>query len=280
MQVNEERKEKKTMGKEKLGYSYGYVAYLDILGFSATIAKSKTPGEFENLFAFYKQLQDLLAVSFPQMKMSFCSDSVFLTCTDYEKGKFKCIQMFSAIYLLAETLYKQCGLLFRGGVTEGWFYHDETNIFGEAVNRAVTLEADAKTSRILLDSKKKLVDTKWCNTIRDVDNCLCVNLYAELFAQKIGQFENKGISSRKEAFQILLHLLDKTRDSVIQMCQAHINKPEAGKYLFQCYAFNQHVHLITNNIRQIDNFNVHIKRLSREEKEEVTSYVIRVEDLY
>lgn len=266
--------------EKKHGYTYGYVAYLDILGFSATINMSKDPKEFENLFAFYKQLQAMLKENFPQMKMSFCSDSIFLTCDDYEKGKFNCIQMFSAIYLLSETLYRQCGLLFRGGVTEGWFYHDETNIFGEAVNRAVALENAAKTSRILLDPEKKMVNTKWCNTFRDVDNGLCVNLYAELFAQRAGQFEKAGISSRKEAYQILLLLLVKTRESVIKMCRAHIHKPEAEKYLFQCHAFNQHVRFIANNIRQIDAFNLYIKRLSEEEKQKILSCVIRMENLY
>ena len=266
------------MSEEKIKYTYGYVAYLDILGFKETINRNQNPEKFEKLFQFYASVKETLNQKFPEMKISFCSDSVFLTCENYEHGKHNVIQIFAPIYLLARELYRQLGLLFRGGVTLGWFYHSETNIFGEAVNRAVELEQKAKTSRILLDPKKNLVVSSWSNSIRDLDGCRCANLYMEHFASRFTPLRGK-LLNRKVAFQTLLFLLDEIRTSVVKMCQPNIGKPIAEKYLFQCHAYNQHVRLIANHIREIDDFNEYIKRLSKEEKQEILSHIIRIEDL-
>ena len=267
------------MDQKTIKYKYGYVAYFDILGFKETIKRCESPKEFEELFQFYETIKETFKQRFSEMKMSFCSDSVFLTCENYEYGKHNGIQVFAPIYLLAKELYERLHLLFRGGITLGWFYHSETNIFGEAVNRAVELENLAKTSRILLDPKKNLVKTSWSNSIRDLDGCLCVNLYMEHFASRFKPVREKCVLNRKTAFQTLLFILEETRTSVIRMCQPNIGKPIAEKYLFQCYAYNQHVRLIAHHIQEIDYFNEYIKRLSKEEKQKILSYIIRTEEL-
>lgn len=69
-------------------------------------------------------------------------------------------KLVAPIYIAESYLKDKLGLLFRGGIYYGKYYHDNGVTFGPAVVAAYKLEGKANYSRILLDEKIQILEEK------------------------------------------------------------------------------------------------------------------------
>lgn len=140
------------------------VAFLDILGFREHVKRSQKPDHFPTLLAALRRVRSVGDTwstlvgqeGVPPEELDFrshtFSDSIVLS------GRGKMVApLFFAVAYLAMALLKD-GIYFRGGISVGALYHDESIVFGPALIEAYELESKAaKYPRVLLtDSALKI----------------------------------------------------------------------------------------------------------------------------
>ena len=156
-------------------YKLGYVAFIDILGFSNYVSDESNGEKIKSFFSFVKKLCYLYDTS-PELKtevVSF-SDSMVITSDNLDS--------IMIVIMLAECYLKDSlGLLFRGGIVYGKYYHEDNITFGPAVIMAYKLENIASYSRIIID-KGILNEDDECELIyKDIDGFYCINPFGYVF---------------------------------------------------------------------------------------------------
>lgn len=135
-----------------MDYSYGYVAFLDILGFSDLVLQKNTIEEINKMINFVDKYRYLFNTSDDlHVKIEFFSDSIVMTIDDTSNKGLE--QLFTAIYIATLALYQDIGLFFRGGITKGFYYHTPSTAFGPGIIKAYQLENEARYPRIIIDSE-------------------------------------------------------------------------------------------------------------------------------
>lgn len=132
-------------------YTLSIVSYIDILGFSNFVCNSSFNEVLNSIKTFKKNFGSSLKYERELIgrRTSFCSDSFFAT-TPIGRGQF-----YHELHITAIT---QCQLIYsgqflRGGITIGNVFHRGTNIFGNALVKAVDLEKDIEYPIIQIDNE-------------------------------------------------------------------------------------------------------------------------------
>jgi len=213
----------------EINYTEGLVAFIDILGFSNMVLDEGNANKVKDITEFVSKFQGLFNSS-PQLhtKVAFFSDSIVLT-TD----KMSHLQMlFCAIWIAEGYLYSQTGLLFRGGITKGLYYHEGAIAFGPAIVNSYRLENQANYSRIIVQDEivnglDELPDT----IFMDTDGKYCYN------PSIIGMMRNTpdGTDLTKDQF---LKSFDEEREFVHKVIKDNLHTSVSDKYLWRIRAFN------------------------------------------
>lgn len=150
-------------------YTTGYVAFIDVLGFSAFVSKEENGCKTADLFSFVKKLCYLFnSTDNLDVEVSFFSDSIVISAKSLES-------LFVPILLAESYLQDKLGLLFRGGIAYGKYYHKDGVTFGPAVIAAYQLEKIAVYSRILIHKDIEIPEEINVLYFKDIDGYMCIN---------------------------------------------------------------------------------------------------------
>ena len=146
-----------------------YIAYVDILGYTDFFRNRKN--EIPLLFkAIIEQIQEVVGVNcifryMPdicnidfQVKKKFFSDNLLL-CLEKSNSKVEMLRVLMFVRLIADIqrrCLRECGVLLRGGITQGEMLFNDEFVFGEGVIKAVEMERSAKNPRVTIS--KELVE--------------------------------------------------------------------------------------------------------------------------
>lgn len=140
-------------------YKKMFVAFLDILGFSAMIKKSESDpavlSNIEDVLTFIRDEKEdndhgILALKNTGKRITTFSDSIVITYDADCKG--------AGYYMLTDISYLMIGLLsygivIRGALSYGDMIHDDLRCYGPTLVRAYELESESAVyPRILVDS--------------------------------------------------------------------------------------------------------------------------------
>lgn len=221
-------------------YKEGYVAFIDILGFSTYVSNENNANGTYDLFEFVRKFCYLFNTS-PQLKInvSFFSDSIVLTTDDLEK-------LVAPIYIAESYLRGKLGLLFRGGICYGKYYHDNGVTFGPAVVSAYKLEGKANYSRILVDEKIQIPEEKSIVFYRDIDGYLCLNPMGSILNEPIAYASEGEVYPEGNINEIINNCFSKQREFLMEQIAKNKGTPVVDKYLWRVRVFNYTCNLIAD----------------------------------
>lgn len=252
-------------------YKEGYVAFLDILGFSHYIENADADN-VAKLFDFIKRLKSLFN-SNTGIEMDFFSDSIILMTNTHELSSF-----LFPIYLAESYLAKELGLLFRGAVTFGKYYHDNTNSFGPGIVKAYQLGEGANYSRIIIDDALSVPENS-IDFFIDLDGSKCFNVYSFMLFQDIPQ-EYDGTEYKKdELFSIVLNSLSEIRADILRLCDLYWQEKHIDKYLWRTVPFNYLCDYICKNPETVDYLEKHYTVFSPKEAEQIRKKKIAIDEI-
>ncbi len=219
-------------------YTDGYLAFLDILGFSKFVENENNGEATTNLFEFVKKFSHLFNTS-PELnvQVSFFSDTIIITSEKLDK-------LIVPIYLAESYLKDSLGLLFRGSIVCGKYYHKDGSTFGPAVVEGYKLENKAVYSRIVLSDSIE-VDKDDIFFFQDIDGYTCLNLYAMVFDEIISIASDKNVYP-KDIDDRLINQFKKTRNELVQQIRKYKGSPVVDKYLWRIRAFNTICNYVVN----------------------------------
>ncbi len=218
-----------------MSYKNGYVAFLDILGFSQYASDETNEEHIIKMFEFTNKFCYLFNSS-PELPQNaaFFSDSIVIVSDDIES-------LIPPIYIVESYLWNEMKLLFRGGISYGQYYHNNNVLFGPAVIQAYKLEKQANYSRIIIDNKIikenfQEFDNK-LSVFYDYDGCACLNPFATILNEKIayGGEKPKYPDSIPEAIKATF---ENNRNKIIEGIRQHKDSAVVDKYLWRIRPFN------------------------------------------
>ena len=131
---------------DNLDWSFGAVAFIDVLGFSSFVGNDAKTTDPKNLLKLRSILMGVKDAA-PDLDVRAFSDSIVVS-TDLES---KSVTRLLVTVLNLQRHFINGGFLIRGGVAFGKHYADETIIYSEALIRAYELERDkARFPRVLV----------------------------------------------------------------------------------------------------------------------------------
>lgn len=137
-----------TVSEPPLGWDYGIVAFLDLLGFSHFVESDAASVEPTNLKKIARCLREVRRTTpAATWQMRTFSDSVML----YSRlGTTEVMDILSAVLTL-QRVFLRSGLLVRGGIAFGKHYSDEEITYSQALVAAYRIERDhARFPRVLV----------------------------------------------------------------------------------------------------------------------------------
>ena len=211
-------------------YTEGYLAFLDILGFSKFVEDESNGQATSDLFEFVKKFCFLFNTS-PQLnvQVSFFSDTIIITADELEN-------LVLPIYIAESYLKDNLGLLLRGAIVYGKYYHNEGTTFGPAVVAGYQLEKKALYSRILLEDTVK-VEGKNIFFFNDIDGHKCFNPYGVFFTE-IMSSAPEGIVYPDNITKELIDNFLTRRSELLAQINKYKGTTVIDKYLWRVRAFN------------------------------------------
>lgn len=252
-------------------YKKGYVCFIDILGFSSFVKNPENIKKTYNLFEFIKNLCFLFNDSQNlDIDITFYSDSIIVTTSNI-------VRLIPVIYIAESYLQNNLGLLFRGGVCYGNYYHEKGMTFGPGVIRAYELEKQAIYSRIIVD-KELSIDLEDKCFYLDFDGLLCLNPYGTIL-EEILSFGDKVYCPKGDLNAILLEQFNNHKSAILNNIKKYKGSTVVEKYLWRIRPFNHICNKIAN-ISFDDYIYEDIKFKNNQTlKEGILKMVIRREDL-
>ena len=214
-------------------YAEGYVAFIDILGFSSYVSEEQNAENVSRLFSFVDKFCYLYNTS-PSLgvHVSFFSDSIVLSADEFA-------QLLLPIVIAEGYLKSELKLLFRGGITKGKYYHSSGVTFGPAVVSAYHLENQANYSRILIDDRIIEKDINEPQTVfRDTDGRWCMNIAAFIVFEGTSFGQDGAHYPDGNPGDIILNNFRKSRIAIIEAINAHLATPVVEKYIWRIKPFN------------------------------------------
>lgn len=213
-------------------YTEGYVAFIDILGFSNYVNNADNGNQTLDLFEFVEKFCYLFNTS-PSLKInvSFFSDSIILSSCSLDK-------LVIPILMAESYLRDKLGLLFRGGIAYGQYYYHKDVTFGPAIVSAYQLEKCSCYSRIILDKSITLPEEESIFYYKDYDGYYCINPQAWLLNQ-FQAFGPDGVSYPETDIlsEIEKHAV-KARNQILSDIKRYTCNPVVEKYLWRIRPFN------------------------------------------
>lgn len=259
-------------------YKEGYVAFLDILGFSNYVKSNENDARsIEELFEFVDKLKQIFN-SKSGIELDFFSDSIILMTDRYEFNNF-----LFPIWMAETYLSQEFGLLFRGAITKGKYYHDSVNTFGPAIVTAYELESrKAKYSRIILDDESVPKEECWLDVFMDIDGVRCLNNYSFALFPDIPQEYNGTEYSREEMFKMLTNSLGEIRNNIFNLFELkygdECSREHMDKYVWRSVPFNYLCDYICENPDEIEYLEKHYSKFNETEKEKIQKFKINLDD--
>lgn len=252
-------------------YKEGYVAFLDILGFSHYIENADSES-VAKLFDFIEKIKELFNLN-TGIEMDFFSDSIILMTNSCEISSF-----LFPIYLAESYLTKELGLLFSGAVTFGEYYHNDTNSFGPGIVKAYQLAQKANYSRIIIDDKLSVPENS-INYFIDLDGSKCFNVYSLMLFQDVPQ-EYDGTEYKKdELFSIVLNSLSEIRADILRLCGPYWQEKHIDKYIWRAVPFNYLCDYICKNPETVEYVEKHYTDFSPKEIEQIRKNKIAIDEI-
>ncbi len=221
-------------------YKDGYVAFIDVLGFSTYVSDEENSNGTHDLFEFVRKFCYLFNTS-PELKInvSFFSDSIVLTADELER-------LVAPIYIAESYLKDKLGLLFRGGICYGKYYHKDGVTFGPAVVSAYKLEGKANYSRIILDPTIQLPKETSLIFFQDIDGYTCLNPMSNILNEPIAYGPEGAVYPKGDINEIISSCFTKHRNAIIEQISKNKGTPVIDKYLWRARAFNYTCSLIAD----------------------------------
>lgn len=209
-------------------YTEGYLAFLDILGFSKFVEDEKNGQATADLFKFVEWFSDFFNKdSKHKVNVSFFSDTIIITSEEFQG-------LNMPIFLAEHYLRNNLGLLFRGSVVYGKYYHENGTTFGPAIVSAYKLEKAAVYSRILIDKSVKLTKGDAVLYFKDLDGYMCYNPYVVSLFNIVTQKKSQPEDTGKE---IIKHFINH-REELLHKINAYKGDPVVNKYLWRARIYN------------------------------------------
>ena len=214
-----------------MGYEEGYIAFIDVLGFSQCVLEEANADKVDDLYYFF----NLVRNSYKDYKnektnVAIYSDSIVISSDEFEHLLFP-IGMFEFF------LQSKLGLLFRGGITKGNYYHKDYITFGPAVIKAYNLEKEAKYSRILIDTKTIDIKDKGINVFQDIDGEICLNPFRD-FIKGSDHGVAKKCYPNEDPRQFYLKRVQFARESILASIKRYKGTKIMDKYYCRIFPFN------------------------------------------
>lgn len=212
-------------------YTEGLIVFLDILGFSNYIEKTKGISEVEEIFDFVEKLCHLYNTSnISGIKITFFSDSFILTTEEISESSVTAL--FMACFLINLQLYQATKLFTRGAVCIGEYYHKDNIAFGPGIIQAYRdQESVAKYVRLIV-SESVITRIDRQNPMIEKDSTgiyYCNYYYLDLMdASRFGVFDYE------EAKQIIM----KKREIIIEKLEEYRQTKVYEKYEWLVTPFN------------------------------------------
>ena len=246
----------------KKEYKEGYVAFLDILGFSSLV-KREDATEIAKLFEVIERLKRLFN-SIDGIEMDFFSDSIVLMSTSESYLGF-----LLPLYVAESYLTNEFGLVFRGAITKGKYYHDEVNTFGPAIVKAYGLEGKAKFSRIVIDKDSIDVPYDTLEVFYDGDGIPCLNTYSFTMWQDIRDGSDGSDYKKEDLFEMMISSLKEIRQSILNLCDFNRDCEYFTYYYWRSIPFNYLCDFISNDPEDVEYINKHYSQFSESEKKQI-----------
>lgn len=211
-------------------YTEGCLAFLDILGFSHYVGSEENFEKTYKLFEFVKKYCWFFNTS-PQLKVevSFFSDTVVITAKEFEN-------LIIPIYMAESFLKKELGLLFRGGIVYGKYYHKDDTTFGPAVVAGYALEKSAVYSRILIGDNVVSEDDSLFHFV-DIDGYRCLNPFGTILTEILASAPD-GIVYPENITQQIVERFEESRCELLEQISRNKGTPVIDKYLWRIRAYN------------------------------------------
>ncbi len=219
-------------------YIYGYVAFLDILGFSNLVLQENTIEDLNKMINFVYKFRYLLKTSDDlNVKIEFFSDSIVMTVDDTSNKGLE--QLLTAIRIASLALYQYTELFFRGGITKGLYHHAPSTAFGPGIIRAYQLENEAKYPRIIIDSDllvgSPLCDeslTDYLEIEKDNDGKYYYNCFVDYC-------RNNSIVGKKPTVNEVYESYCTEREKLIYLYKKYIYTNVIDKYIWLVNSYNK-----------------------------------------
>jgi hypothetical protein len=139
-------------------YNDKYVAFLDLLGFKSKVNDADTNPEVrKEILNVLDILRDTLSNNDNVgMRFTHFSDCIILTANHTPEGLWEILE---SIKVLTLNLLNY-DFFVRGGLTVGGAHHDQSFVYGSAVNRAYKIESEEAIFPITLVSNEVFADVK------------------------------------------------------------------------------------------------------------------------
>ena len=135
------------------------VAHIDFLGAAQKMTSPEDSDDFlGKIYEIYTKGLELLNKAekngLPPLDIKIFSDNIVIALrTDYNIDKWSNYSLLARACIMFQILALSRNLVFRGAITIGNFYIDDTFVFGEAIARANKLEEAAKFPRVIVDAE-------------------------------------------------------------------------------------------------------------------------------
>lgn len=219
-------------------YTQGYVCFIDVLGFSSYVKEDtnieKTYGLFDFIKKFCYFFNDTKNL---ETQVSFYSDSIVITTSKLD-------WLIPTIYIAESYLKKDLGLLFRGGICYGKYYHENGITFGPGVVKAYELEKKAIYSRIVIDKDIQFEEDNFYYYV-DIDGVACLNPYSMILLENL-YFGGEVTYPEGDVNKIILDRFEFYRKEILSGIEKYKGTPVVEKYLWRIRPFNYTCNYIAN----------------------------------
>ena len=184
------------------------------------------------MFSFVQKFCYLFNTS-PELdtKVSFFSDSIVLSSSDFSN-------LIIPISIAEGYVKSELGLLFRGGITKGSYYHKDGVTFGPAVVSAYRLESLANYSRILIDNMIVDENDDSIEIFQDIDGRYCLNLSALIIYNNTQSGGDRAHFSDGDPVDILTTNFRDERKAILDAIQKHMGTAVVEKYSWRIRPYN------------------------------------------
>lgn len=145
------------------GYQERYVACIDILGFRELTERVRLDVKlFQTVVRLFDEVRTFRQRGYlerhcPDTRIDTFSDTILISCPVKAEGL---ATIFWAILIFFDGILTSSGLLLRGAIAKGEFFHSEHTYFGPALNQAFDMEKTVAVNPRIVLSKAVFADVQ------------------------------------------------------------------------------------------------------------------------